>query len=150
MSFLTRKQSIDQSKAAIRPSGATVTAGGLGISSVTSFITSSASFVDTGINLTIDTLGNPVAIAIVPINASGGSVSAVRATTNGLFQLLRDATVIATTQINENSTLQNALFLFFDIPAAGTHVYSLQVRVPSGGSDTVSIANCNLIALELG
>lgn len=152
---------VTQKKLATRPTGSTVAAGGIAISS-----SSGASFSNntttptavTNLSVTITTAGRPVVIALLDDATSSGSnvnVTASSGVAGGYISFIRDSTTLTKISLESTSTASNPLlelpsssFSFLDIGAfAGTHTYTVKASAVSGS--TIGVQYTILVAYEL-
>lgn len=138
-----------------RPTGSTVAAGGVAISSScgTYSLTNTSPSLVTNLSVTITTVGNPVMLLIQ--DDGSGNPSEIFATVgqgtyfftrNGLTSFL---TAIRIGAITSNvGIVPSSALAFIDTPTAGTYTYQLAVAsAVSGGS--ININNSILVAYEL-
>ncbi|TXH18366.1 MAG: hypothetical protein E6R03_02325 [Hyphomicrobiaceae bacterium] len=150
---------ITQVKKAVRSTGASVSAGGLAISSSSSgsYTTTSTSYADvTGLTVTITTLGNPVMLMLLPTTSVGAfyitNAGSSGPQPQGYIKWVRDSTDVAEESFWANTgtdAVSPGLPKFLDTPAAGTYVYKVQAKAGSGSSDSLALTNLKLYAWEL-
>jgi hypothetical protein len=134
-------------------------------SSSGAFITSSTSYTAvTGLSVTITTHGRPIWIGLIADGTtSASSIEAFCGGTGGSgcttsMQILRGATVVATSQVvitvNPTSTLSRTSDVpvsslnHIDAPSAGTYTYTVQIKT-NNAVNSASIYNGILVAYEL-
>lgn len=132
----------------------------LSSTSTGNYPTNSSSFVDVP-NLTVNatTSGRPVVITVVPDGTTSEAFIQAGGTGTNIiinFQILRDATVIATHRLgyfqaaggsNSISVPVSSIFAY-DTPSAGTYVYKVQIRAATA-STTAQITYAKLLVREL-
>lgn len=163
MSYISRLHSIIQNKLALKATGASVGAGGVAVSSLTSgnFTTSSTTFVPvTNLSVVLNTTGRPVMVMLVGDGPSGGSfVGCNTSVSSGQPRLIlrfNNSTignigfhvVGGSTPSSTISIVTPASISLLDFPAAVTNTYSVSASVDSGTS-TGSVGACRLIAYEI-
>lgn len=119
-------------------------------SSSGSFSSSSTSYVDiTNLSVSITTTGRPVLISVISDGTANFSRwNNLNSSNFSVVRLLRDATEIADAECSGGTAnTPPQAFSHFDVPAAGTYAYKLQLKVNSAG--TSSFANAKLVAREL-
>lgn len=116
--------------------------------------TTSTSFVDVGLSVSITTTGRPVMLVVLG-DTDTSSVSTVNVGPgNDIFvAFVRDSTVVSCQKIAYGAGsggdvgIPGSAFLHVDTPSAGTYTYKLQYKSFSGG--TVRFRGQKLMAFEL-
>lgn len=153
---------VTQVKMAAMSTGTTVGAGGFAISSSSgSFTIASTTPTDvTNLEVTITTTGRPVRVGLQSVNSTSLigylEVFAVTDPTASIY-ILRDGVVLCSNVIeNLNTTHGGSLYInaptasisYFDIVAAGTYTYKIQVAC-NNASTNFNVFNTVLVAYEI-
>ena len=154
MSYLTRIQSIIQSKKALRIVNATtVPLGGVGFSANCGTWSASNTVptydLITNFSMTIETGGNPVIALVVPdpTNANGGGYIS-NSNASFLFQFQRGSTLFYSGKVNAGGNAALPAFIGIDFPPAGTYTYDgLGANDNSSGSANINF--CCMVIFEL-
>lgn len=130
-------------------------------SSSGSFFTTSTSYVDvTNLSVTITTTGRPVMVFMAPVAAAISFFESSTSTTTtdaiSWIKAFRDVANIGETFVHGGPISSNASilaipvssFMWFDVPAAGTYTYKIQVKSQSSAV-TTSVFQAQLVAYEL-
>lgn len=129
-------------------------------SSSSTFSTNSSSYVAvTNLSNGLVCNGVPVLIGLIPDGSSNsayiGASGAANSTQETFIQILRDGSAIYTSLVGSLDTDNpgtNSIYtaptsvLFIDIPQAGLHTYSIQIKNANG---TSYVYYCKLVTLEL-
>lgn len=107
----------------------------------------------TGLTVTITVTGRPVYIALMPIEADGGTISGSGAGyTLGALDIYRASTKIFSVSVPPPSELTNlnCIFSFIDVTAtAGSYTYKVQGAVFGTSSPAIFITKVRLLVFEL-
>lgn len=154
-------------KLAARPTGTTVSAGGVAVStSCGTFSTTSTSAVDvTNLSVTITTTGRPVRIALQPDGSGLASVGTGGHSAPGNGQLghiyiVRASTTIASNTIRSDTdpssnnnfldlSLPPGVISSLDLVAAGTYTYKIQADIAAGYGGSLTLLNSVLVIYEI-
>jgi hypothetical protein len=118
----------------------------------TVFSTTSASFQDTGISVTITTTGGRVLVVAF------GTVYAQNSTLSAQLSLYQDGSNVghSTEGMTRSNSLANGLYTPFGIvyltptaPSAASHTWNLHLK-SSNGSSTASLTQVQMWAMEIG
>lgn len=143
----------------LKPTGASVTAGGVAISSSCNlFQTSIFSQVPvTNLSVTIVTTGNPVFLTLIDDSSGGQSSVGLTATTltcsgdiyffNGASQLTQQGILSSGTSSGASINMPGSSFSHIDFPSAGTYTYSVSCELNQGTSMIVQFLK--LVAYEI-
>lgn len=155
MSYLTRLQSILQTKLAPRTTGTSVGVGGVAasLSSGSFSINAQTGVAVTNWDISITTSGRPI---MVMINATGNISSGISLGESsgndvvGNVQILNNSTLVWTIEltlsIGSSYNYYSNPFSFLDIQSAGTYNYT---ATASSAAGTLNINNLSLVAYEI-
>lgn len=135
-----------------RPTGTTVSAGGVAISaSCGNFATSSTSYVDvTNLSVTITTSGRPVQLILMSgsITSNQEAEISLATTSSTYLAFLRASSIIGAYVYEQESSHMNigSLPSFVDDVAAGTYTYKIQMKT---AATSTGIQYAKLVAYEL-
>lgn len=120
-------------------------------SSCGSYGQNSGTFTDvTNLAISIATTGRPVMISLFPDGSNTGPAIIYNDTSNGQFQLIRDAastnTIVATWEVGTSHTPCSAIAMYDPSASAGTHTYKVQAKASSG---TTFCTYARLLVYEL-
>ena len=145
---------ITGSAVVIRPTGASVAARGVAISSSCgNFSTTSGTLVNvTNLSVTIVTTGNPVVIQLISDGSGNRSIISAQSGVFATLAILNGSTVISETQLSMGAAGATSISIppgavnTVDFPSAGTITYKVQI---AASSSTAQVAYCKLVAYEL-
>ncbi len=112
----------------------------------------SASWVDvTNLSVSLTTTGRPVFLTLIGESFTADFPSFIGTTVTGgqsvYFRVVRDGSPIMNGQwFNDSDFLPCGAFSHFEVPAAGTYTYKVQLLTNAG---TTNVFNCKLLAYEL-
>ena len=92
------------------------------------FSTTSTTYSDVGLSVTITTTGRPVMIVLHP-GATALKFGISSSGSNPVIQVLRDATQIMEVYLATNVQLFPVNFVIPDAPSAGTYIYKVQAKL---------------------
>lgn len=152
-------QGITQGLLALKPTGTSVAAGGVAISTAVGVYSNSTTTYTTIATVTIVSTGRPVAIQLIPSGAGGADVHVSGTGTQSLGGLQLTGTVSSPTVFqfgvvtgssgNCISFITPAAVYFMDFPTAGSHTYTLQGKVTVSFPGLLSVSNVALVAYEI-
>lgn len=143
-------QQITQVKKAIRAvPGTTAGVGEVAISPFVGTVSSASPAFVTVFTLSLDTLGNPVQVMFKgDPSASGGTAGKLGGTPTGVYAVFRDGTPFSRYEMTSNIPVPVMSLNTLDAsPAAGTHIYTLQIS--GGGSGTANVQGAAMMVYEL-
>lgn len=150
-------QTVIQSNLALRPTGTTVSAGGIGLSNScgVSTVSSTTPVPITNLSVTITTTGRPVELRL--IDDGSGSTSGISFTNSNqsifgaFFSGASQLTTIGFASANSNATngliLPASSYNHLDFPTAGTYTYSFAMYSSAGTGFSCNFAK--LVAYEI-